>query len=439
MKKRDQKRLDEALDRALAPPRQRPKQSLDTLLEEYDESPSHIQSAPQLSIRDGVPTGIPTNSPAAIPNAIASESPDAPAETSPSRVARRRTRKAEEDEPDISPEQTAPLDATHTNAEKVVYSIMYRETVSKGISERHFGPAELMKRTGIRSRNTIHKALYGLLEKLSIKVISEAQKHSVGHRYYVYKPQEIEQRRKAEGMRIDPQTKLIVERAGVPLSYLGRYPSQYPSHYPSQYPSQYPKNWDTGIPKIGILYKIEDISEAESKIDTKFATASSSILAPRSDDDEAFAGLISTLKQTATEVTGREPSGTEAERWRELGELLSAELKIAASRTAVSSVPAFLTAHLRRRLFRRDLQQIEREVTEAREAANTEAEGRSERPHLSGEEVQACVNEMARLLSEGRTPESLDEEFSGGYKPTQWQIIRSMAMAQHRAARPGQS
>lgn len=44
-------------------------------------------------------------------------------------------------------------------------------------------------------------------------------------------------------------------------------------------------------------------------------------------------------------------SNQEGERWRELGQLLADELRNAAGRTeAVSSAPAFLTAHLRRRL-----------------------------------------------------------------------------------------
>jgi hypothetical protein len=54
-------------------------------------------------------------------------------------------------------------------------------------------------------------------------------------------------------------------------------------------------------------------------------------------DDEAFAGLIEMLKQAAKKVTEKEPVAAEADRWREIGELLAAELQIAASRTAVSS------------------------------------------------------------------------------------------------------
>ena len=87
-------------------------------------------------------------------------------------------------------------------------------------------------------------------------------------------------------------------------------------------------------------------------------------------DDEAFAKMVSTLKQSVREVTGREVSATEADRWNELGELLAAELKIAAARTgSVSSVPAFLTEHLRRRLWKKEKGQIEAEAGEQQQSA----------------------------------------------------------------------
>jgi hypothetical protein len=79
------------------------------------------------------------------------------------------------------------------------------------------------------------------------------------------------------------------------------------------------------------------------------------------DDDEAFARLLARLKQAVKEVTGREPVATEAERWEQLADLLVTELKIAAGRTNVSSVPAFLTEHLRRRLWKKDRRQVEEE------------------------------------------------------------------------------
>jgi hypothetical protein len=79
-------------------------------------------------------------------------------------------------------------------------------------------------------------------------------------------------------------------------------------------------------------------------------------------DDEAFARLLARLRQAVKDVTGKETTGAEAERWEQLADLLVTELKIAAGRTGgVSSVPAFLTEHLRRRLWKKEKQQLEEE------------------------------------------------------------------------------
>ncbi|HEY9403330.1 MAG TPA: hypothetical protein VIQ24_11740, partial [Pyrinomonadaceae bacterium] len=50
--------------------------------------------------------------------------------------------------------------------------------------------------------------------------------------------------------------------------------------------------------------------------------------------------------------------------WRELAEVIIAELKIAAGRTTISSVPAFLAEHLRRRFWKLDKKQAAQEGKE---------------------------------------------------------------------------
>jgi hypothetical protein len=79
------------------------------------------------------------------------------------------------------------------------------------------------------------------------------------------------------------------------------------------------------------------------------------------DDDAALAGMVERLKTTTTELTGVAPSHADAERWTELAEVLVAELKIAAARTTISSVPSFLAEHLRRRLWKKDQRQLTEE------------------------------------------------------------------------------
>ncbi|HEV2707837.1 MAG TPA: hypothetical protein VGV59_18095 [Pyrinomonadaceae bacterium] len=81
-------------------------------------------------------------------------------------------------------------------------------------------------------------------------------------------------------------------------------------------------------------------------------------------DDEAFAEFMAAVKKTAKEITGKEPSKAEAARWGEVAEVLMTELRIAAGRTTISSVPAFLAEHLRRRLWKKEKRQIEAEAAE---------------------------------------------------------------------------
>ena len=86
----------------------------------------------------------------------------------------------------------------------------------------------------------------------------------------------------------------------------------------------------------------------------------------KTDDDEAFAGLRAAMR----EATGKDVS---ASSFRELDELLATEFRIAAGRTTVSSGPAFLTEHLRRRLWKKDKRQVEEEGKSAGESQKIEA------------------------------------------------------------------
>jgi len=82
------------------------------------------------------------------------------------------------------------------------------------------------------------------------------------------------------------------------------------------------------------------------------------------DDDAALAKLNAALKTAHKELTGKELSRAEADRWGEVADVLIAELKIAAARTTISSVPSFLAEHLRRRLWKIDKKQARAEGRE---------------------------------------------------------------------------
>lgn len=143
-------------------------------------------------------------------------------------------------------------------------------------------------------------------------------------------------------------------------------------------------------------------------------------------DDEAFADLLTVLKQTAKKVTGREPSSAERARWKEVAELLATELEVAASRTTVTSAPAFLAEHLRRRLRKADARQIEREVGEA----SSRQPASAAKPELSADQIQEQVNLMVRLMKDGTEMRELEEQFAANFRPAQWHMIRSIALAQ---------
>jgi hypothetical protein len=374
MKKSLQERLNASLDKALDPPRKRPKQELDALLDEYDDGQSlgaqrDIASESTKGIPTGILEGIPTTSPESIPTGIPASIPTTHSEDNKeeSAAAAKKLRrpiaaKPQEEAEEPSTEVFISVDATHTASEKIIYSHMYRETVSKGRHEGHFGPALLMKLSGIRSRNTVHKALYGLIEKLSVEKVTESLGNPFGPRYRIYGPQEILRRRKAVGMVIDPQTKRITERGGIPTGI--------PMGIPEGTPPAITKNWDTplpdsgiaGIPNSGILLNTVNITDGDP------ATGGSSSNSLGRTDDEAFADFVELMGKTSEEITGHTPSRAEKERWLELAEVLSAELKIAAGRTTVSSAPAFLAEHLRRRLWKKDKREIEAEAAQPKTA-----------------------------------------------------------------------
>jgi hypothetical protein len=97
-------------------------------------------------------------------------------------------------------------------------------------------------------------------------------------------------------------------------------------------------------------------------------------------DDDAARAFVETLQQAELELTGKTIGSPE--KWRELAEVLVTELKIAAGRTTVSNVPAFLAEHLRRRLWKVDKHRaIEMAV---------EAEEQGSRKTLSDEERRQC-------------------------------------------------
>ena len=146
----------------------------------------------------------------------------------------------------------------------------------------------------------------------------------------------------------------------------------------------------------------------DSSTPVKITGELNTILKDNFNDDEAYAPLLARLRQAALEVTGREATPAEAERWGELGELLVTELKIAAARTdGVSSVPAFLTEHLRRRLWKKERRELEGEAEAGKGSAPQKSVDASKCPDCGGSNYyypQGYENGVARCRHEKLTP-----------------------------------
>lgn len=144
-------------------------------------------------------------------------------------------------------------------------------------------------------------------------------------------------------------------------------------------------------------------------------------------DDEAFAGLIALLKQATGEVTGKEPLAAEQDRWTEVGELLVAELRQGATRTTVSSVPAFLAEHLRRRLSRQPAPQPGPKAPAIVPAVPA--------PALEPPTDDELVEMFTGFLHQGMTPEDLDGQLSASIDAERWPRIRAAALESYERER----
>jgi len=210
---------------------------------------------------------------------------------------------------------------------------------------------ELMEWSHIRSKNTIAVNLKLLCTIGWIKAHHEAGNHE-GSTYEVLTFEELP----AQPSPAQPNPTQVHPTQPIPTQEMGADPTQN-------------LGWDG-------LGKIEENKGASGIAKTSFNTKE------ERNDDEAFAGLFETFRQITIELTGKSPMAGEEAKWRELAEVLVVELRIAAGRTTVSSVPAFLAEHLRRRLWKVDKKR-------ATEIATVEPEKGSQ-PALSEEAKRFC-------------------------------------------------
>jgi hypothetical protein len=220
------------------------------------------------------------------------------------------------------------IDRTLTPSESKVFEQLIRLSVGFNKEVCRVRVSVLMERTGYNSDKTVRAALRGLELKGRIARLS-ARNSPLGDEYKI-------------------------------LAYSG----------------------NTGVPEYRST-AAENTAVLGSKVTGQLNTS----IKDQNIDDEAFAELVATFGQTTLALTGKWPTAAEAEKWRELAEVLTAELRIAAGRTTISSVPAFMAEHLRRRLWKMDKRQAQ---AEGRELPDQTAVGSSSVP--SGQICPDCSN-----------------------------------------------
>jgi hypothetical protein len=239
-----------------------------------------------------------------------------------------------------------------TGKGKHLYDYLYSQTRG-AITPVHSAriPTEKVMAGAGMTRNTFRFHLERLCNSGLIKVIQRPGEHG-GNIYTVFLPEEAGLQRGDRGHRGE---------RGHPTNMGENLPLVQGSEVDPSHPS---------------LSQKDSATYGESK--TSFKTKDINT------DDEAFTGFTAAVRKTAKEITGREPSKAEAERWTEVAEVLMTELRIAAGRTTVSNVPAFLAEHLRRRLWKKEKRQIEAETTEQNNSAPAQKVDASKCPDCFG-------------------------------------------------------
>jgi hypothetical protein len=307
MNKKHRQAIEDSLSSALEPPKRKPSPALNEILSQFAPTPTELEPTPHTPPTPRTP---PTDA------------------THPIAPARDFTRVANSIVRDVVPS------GHFIGKSKQLYDYLYQMTRGAVVPTRRLTTSKpaLMRASGIGSERTLLKNL-NHLKSLGLIQISYTDGKHEGNTYEVFLPEEV----------------------GLPTQ---RTPPTPPTAGSTPHPrAEVPpvQSVDSGVRGVGSA-PIDSMTSGQPK--TSFKTNT------EQDDDEAFAGFAAAMKKAVREVTGKEPSAAEMARWTELAEVLTTELKIATGRTTVSSVPAFLAEHLRRRLWKKEKRQIEAEAAE---------------------------------------------------------------------------
>jgi hypothetical protein len=229
-----------------------------------------------------------------------------------------------------------------TGKSKQLYDYLYAKTRGAVVPKRtvRMTKTAIMKGSHIGSERTMYKNLRRLEAAGLVQVRSIAGEQD-GSEYTVMLPEEVAP--------LTPPTD-----------------PTHPSHSSQKVVT--PLTAESGV--SGVSLNAED-STVSGDLKTSFKTYE------KISDDEAVRPLVRVFLQAEKDLTGK--NSANGFQWGELAELLVTELKIAAGRTTVSNVPAFLAEHLRRRLWKVDKHratEIAVEPEQGSHAAFTEEERR---------------------------------------------------------------
>jgi hypothetical protein len=315
MKKADRKLLDESLSKALDPPRKKPRGNLDALLNEYDDQ----ARPPEVTPPDPPSRGVTPR--------------DGGSPTAPARDFNKRAN---------SLDRMALPAGIFPGSSKKLYDALYIRTRGAVVPKRSVRATkrELSDWSGVRNIKTIDSHLR-YFSAIGL-VLSEWQRgQNEGSLYEVLLPEETSGLFVARTQGVTPPN---------PTS-----PPETPPDGGSPQNLGSPPYQNLGSPHL--TYP-PDLSTTYENGKTDLKTKAQYI------DDEAFAKLVARLREANREITGKDSNAADADRWEELADVLIAELRIAAGRTVVSNVPAFMAEHLRRRLWKLDKKQAQAEGRE---------------------------------------------------------------------------
>lgn len=171
------------------------------------------------------------------------------------------------------------------------------------------------------------------------------------------------------------------------------------------------------IPESGNTRRSQNI---ENK--TGYGDANTSFKTNTNDDD-TLTLFFQNFDKASRELTGKGINPNERERWGRLADILILELHAAARHTQISSVPAFLTEHLRRKLL--NVPAAAPKTTKAKKdtVGNTDS-GDYEIKPLDGKGREAALEQLREFAGE-----DFLQDFKKWYTDEDWQwLIKELKM-----------